>query len=165
LEELGIEPDKIKKKFLAILTQSGMQEISAETDMTGTIVVCVLIGLLLMFKGKIKFGNIYGFGLSGCIALYLLINLLIRRGLYLDLYTTMTVIGDSLLPFVFLAVANLFFNLMNPCGIAFGVFIVLWSSVTATRLFEYSLDMKDQRFLIAYPIALFYCVFVILTVF
>lgn len=53
LEELGIEPDKIKNKFIAILTQRGMDKVANEDDMTGTFIICVLFGVLLMLKGKI----------------------------------------------------------------------------------------------------------------
>ena len=133
--------------------------------MTGTLVVIVMFGFLLMLRGKIQFGNIYGFGLTGCVAIYCLINLLTRKGVYVELYSTISIMGCCLLPFCFLATAAIFTNLVNPYGIAFGVFVVLWSATAATRLFEYSLDMKDQKYLIMYPIVLFYCVFVMLTVF
>lgn len=82
LEELGIEPEKIKKKFIAILTQRGMDVAAAEDDMAGTLLVCVMFGVLLMLRGKIEFGNIYGLGLTGCCAICLLINLLTKRGVY-----------------------------------------------------------------------------------
>jgi hypothetical protein len=51
--ELGIEPDKIRAKFLAILTQTSIDKVAAEDDMAGTILVCVMFGILLMFRGKI----------------------------------------------------------------------------------------------------------------
>ena len=111
--------------------------------MAGTLIVCVMFGLLLMLRGKIQFGNIYGFGLTGCIAIYALINLLTKKGVYVDLYSTISIMGSCLLPFVFLASASLFFNLKHPAGRAFAIFIVLWSAIAATRLFEYSLEMKD----------------------
>lgn len=97
--------------------------------------------------------------------MYALINLLTKRGVYVELYATISIMGYCLLPFVFLAAAALFIDLLHPVGVAFGIFIVMWSAVAATRLFEHSLDMKDQKFLIMYPIVLFYCVFVMLTVF
>lgn len=53
LEELGIEPEKIKAKFLAILTQRSVDKVAAEDDMAGTILVLVMFGFLLMFRGKI----------------------------------------------------------------------------------------------------------------
>jgi hypothetical protein len=40
-----------------------------------------------------------------------------------------------------------------------------WSTTTATRLFEYGLEMQDKKYLIAYPIILFYSVFTLLTIF
>jgi hypothetical protein len=150
---------------MAILTQTSIEKVAAEDDMAGTILVCVMFGILLMFRGKIQFGNIYGFGLTGCIALYALINLLTKKGVYVELYSTISIMGYCLLPFVFLAFSALFFDLLHPMGVLFGIFIVMWSSIAATRLFEYSLEMRDQKYLIMYPIVLFYCVFVMLTVF
>jgi protein YIPF5/7 len=40
--------------------------------------------------------------------------------------------------------------------------IVTWSTVTATRFFEYGLDMEDKKYLVAYPIVLFYSVFMLI---
>ncbi len=50
---MGIEPEKIKNKFIAILTQRNMEKVAAEDDMTGTFIICVVFGILLMLKGKI----------------------------------------------------------------------------------------------------------------
>lgn len=141
--ELGIEPEKIKNKFIAILTQQNMQKVAAEDDMTGTFIIIVAFGILLMLKGKIQFGNIYGFGLTGCGAICLLINLLTKKGVYVELYSTISILGQCLLPFLFLASASLFSSLMHPAGIFLGLFTVLWSTIAATRLFEYSLEMQD----------------------
>lgn len=73
---------KIRQKFVAILTQRGFKEnnIAQYDDMAGPVLVAVLFGLSLLFKRKVEFGNIYGFGLTGCISIYFLINLLSRRG-------------------------------------------------------------------------------------
>ena len=48
LEELGIKPDEIMKKFIAILTQRGFAEVSTYEDMAGAIFVLFLFGCLLM---------------------------------------------------------------------------------------------------------------------
>ena len=48
LEELGIKPDEITKKFIAILTQRGFAEVSTYEDMAGAIFVLFLFGCLLM---------------------------------------------------------------------------------------------------------------------
>jgi protein YIPF5/7 len=142
-----------------------MDKVATEDDMAGTFLVCVMFGVLLMLRGKIEFGNIYGFGLTGCGAICLLINLLTPKGVYVQLYSTISIMGYCLLPFVFLAGSALFVKLLHPIGFIFGISTILWSSITATRLFEYSLEMRDQKYLIMYPIILFYCVFAILTVF
>ena len=149
-----------------ILTQRGFDcELAKEHDMAGTLVIIGVFGFLLMLRGKIEFGNIYGFGLCGCFAICALINLLTKRGVYVQFYATICTLGYCLLPFVFLAAAALFIDLMHPVGMFIGLFIVMWAAVSATRFFEQMQDMRDQRYLIMYPIILFYCVFVLLTVF
>lgn len=114
-----------------------------DDDMAGTILVCIIFGFLLALKGKIQFGNIYGFGLTGCCMICLLINLLVKRGVYLELYSTISVLGYCLLPFVILAAMALFVDLMNMIGVGVAAFVVFWSCLAATRLFEHSLEMQD----------------------
>jgi len=135
LEDLGIEPDKIKAKYWAILTQRGIKEVAAYDDMAGTLFVLFVFGVLLLLKGKIQFGNIYGVALTGCIGICLLINLLTKKGVYVELYSTMSILGYSLLPFIFLTAGSLFIELINPLGLAFSLLIILWSTGTATRFF------------------------------
>ena len=94
-----------------------------------------------------------------------MINLLTKKGVYVELYSTISILGYSLLPFCCLAIGSVFLDLQNALGIAFCALIIGWSTLTATRFFENSLDMKDQRYLIAYPIFLFYCVFLLLVIF
>ena len=77
----------------------------------------------------------------------------------------MSVLGYSLLPFVFLAILAIFTDLKNVLGGAVSVAMIAWSTVTASRYFEYGLDMEDKKYLIAYPISLFYFVFMLLTLF
>ena len=72
----------IKQKFISILTQRGFDNkaMVAYDDLAGVILVAVMFGISLLFKKKIEFGNIYGFGLTGCISIYYLINLMCKRG-------------------------------------------------------------------------------------
>ena len=49
-------------------------------DMAGPIFVVVIFCIILMGKGRVEAGNIYGFGLSGSIGIYFIINLLSKRG-------------------------------------------------------------------------------------
>jgi hypothetical protein len=139
--DLGIEIDKIKLKFLSIVTQRGIKETAEYDDMAGPIMVCVLFGILLLCKGKIHFGSIYGFGLTGCIGIYFVLNLMSHKGQYVELYKTISTLGYSLLPFVLLALISIFLDLRNASGAIISIIMLIWSTVTATRLFEYSLDM------------------------
>ena len=81
--------------------------------------------------------------MTGCFLIYALINLLTKKGVYVELYSTISILGYSLLPFALLALGSLFFKLVNPIGISFSLFIVMWSTIAATRFFENSLDIKD----------------------
>jgi len=80
-----------------------------------------------------------------------------------ELYSCISILGYSLLPFCFLAISSLFCNLReSPVGVALCMLIVGWSTVTATRFFEHGLDLEDKKYLIAYPIILFYLVFMLI---
>lgn len=79
--------------------------------MAGPLLVFILFGLLELLKGKVEFGNIYGFGLTGCIGVYLIINLLSRRGQYVELYSCMSILGYSLLPMCIVAAVSIFYSL------------------------------------------------------
>ncbi len=84
---------------------------------------------------------------------------------YVEFYKTMSILGYSLLPFVFLALLTLFADLKNLLGAVVIFSVIAWSTVTATRYFEHGLDMQDKKYLIAYPISLFYFVFMLLTIY
>jgi hypothetical protein len=84
---------------------------------------------------------------------------------YVELYKTISILGYSLLPFSFLAFLSLFATLDGVIGGLVSLAMIIWSTVTATRFFEYGLDMEDKKYLIAYPISLFYFVFMLLTIF
>lgn len=165
---------KVKSKLLSVLTQRGIKENAEYDDMAGPLLVGVIFGFLLLCvrfiakqeqRGKVQFGYIYGFSLTGCFGLYFIINLLSKRGQYVDFYKTASILGYSLMPFVFLALASVFLELHNLGGGILSIGMIIWSTVTATRYFEYGLDMEDKKYLIAYPISLFYFVFMLLSVF
>jgi hypothetical protein len=88
-----------------------------------------------------------------------------KQNQYVELYKTISILGYSLLPFTFLALLAVFADLEGLVGGVISLAMIIWSTVTATRFFEYGLDMEDKKYLIAYPISLFYFVFMLLTVF
>lgn len=95
----------------------------------------------------------------------LIINLMSKKNHSVDLYKTISILGYSLLPFAFLAALSVFMDLRSLPGGVISISMMIWSTVTATRYFEYGLDMEDKKYLIAYPIALFYLVFMLLALF
>jgi len=56
-----------------------MKENAEYDDMTGPVIVAVIFGLLLLCKGKVQFGAIYGYGITGCLGIYLIINLMSKH--------------------------------------------------------------------------------------
>lgn len=48
----------------------------ADADMAGPLVFALILGFALLMAGKLHFGYIYGFGMVGSLAVYLLVNLM-----------------------------------------------------------------------------------------
>jgi hypothetical protein len=55
---LGIDLEKIKLKFMSIMTQRGIKENADYDDLAGPLLVCVIFGVLLLFVW-LKFFNFY----------------------------------------------------------------------------------------------------------
>jgi hypothetical protein len=47
--DLGIDLEKIKLKFMSIMTQRGIKENADYDDLAGPLLVCVIFGVLLLF--------------------------------------------------------------------------------------------------------------------
>lgn len=116
-----------------------------------------------MLSGKLHFGYIYGFSIVGCLMIYMILNLMSDSGISID--RTSSILGYSLLPIVKLAAFNVFFNLQGYLGIVLAVVCIGWCTITATRFVEVALNMRKQRYLVAYPVALLYACFALLTIF
>lgn len=127
----------------------------------------LLLGAEMIFSGKLQFGYIYGFGLFGCIAMTFVVNLVAPHN-PISFWTVASILGYALLPVNVLAFLKLFvINLINlqALGRALGILTVAWSTTASTRLFELGCGLREQRYLIAYPIALLYSAFVLITIF
>ena len=96
-----------------MLTHRGLTDpkIATYDDMAGPIFVVVLFCFILMGKGKLEAGNIYGFVLFGSIGIYLIINLMTKKGQYVEWYSCLSNLGYGLLPFCILAAISLFTKL------------------------------------------------------
>lgn len=175
LEELGIRTDNIIAKTKAVIIPSkrlgGHSHLSPETivqdaDLAGPIAFCLLLGGEMVLTGKLQFGYIYGFALFGCVSMTLVVNLMSLEPI--SIWTVSSILGYSLLPVNLLACVKIFvMNLINlqRLGRFLGLLTVLWSTTASTRLLELGCGLRDQRYLIAYPLALLYSAFVLITIF
>ncbi|CAM9586323.1 unnamed protein product [Chrysoparadoxa australica] len=195
LEELGINFEHIWAKTYAVMVPNRAIDITYldETDLAGPLVFALIFGFCLLFTGKVHFGYIYGFGGFGCVSITLLLNLL-GESKSMDVWKTVSVLGlvahDSfaislislrqqmlaslhqlymliycLLPVVVLSALDIVLNLKGTLGLLLAVVAMCWCTVTATKLLESYLSMRAQRYLIAYPIGLFYSCFLLITIF
>ena len=132
--------------------------------MSGPPLICLLLATLLLFAGKVHFGYIYGLGVVGFLGNYMLLNAMSQKA-DIDLYSTTSILGYGLLPIAVLAFFGVFMSLQSTFGSILACACVFWSTATASRFFEAALDMQRQRWLVAYPVGLVYCVFALITVF
>ena len=168
LEELGINFDQIIQKTLAVVNPYRKTDaiILHESDLGGPLIFCLAFGCFLLLSGKISFGYIYGIGILGCISMYLLLNLMAPLNSYISFICTVSVLGYCLLPMVILSGVSVVVNLNSGLfGNIFAAFSILWCALSASKLFVTALNLHHQQPLIAYPCALLYGVFALLTVF
>lgn len=170
LEELGINPSRIFEKSLAVLNpfhSHGLFDVNLlyETDLAGPAALCILLGACLMLAGsKAHFGYVYGLVMINCIAMYVLLTLMTTESI-VTFVSTISVIGYCLLPIVVLSVFGVFLPLYNPLGFICAALAVMWSSLSASKLFVKMSGDTQQRPLIAYACALLYGTFVLIIVF
>jgi len=134
-----------------------------DADLAGPLVFCLLLGTCLLLTGKVHFGYIYGFGVVGCLLMYVILNLMSDEAISVD--RTMSILGYSLLPIVLLALCAIVLDLRGFIGLLLALTVILWCTVNATRLFEKALGMQEQRYLVAYPVTMLYACFALLTIF
>jgi len=165
LEELGINPDHIMQKTLTVLNpfRATDASVAGDSDLAGPIVFAVAFGSFIMFSGKLYFNYIYGIGLLGCIAIYCLLNLMSVSGV--SLTCVVSVLGYCLLPIVALSGVSVLFSLSGLVGNILTAGAVGWCAISSSKLFITALEMKQQQLLVAYPCALLYGVFALITMF
>ena len=167
LEELGINFDHIFKKTKSVLNPFSTPDASIldDVDLAGPLVFCLAFACSLVLLGKIQFGYVYGIVTLGTVGMYGLLNMMTSpdkpcSGLYVT-----SVLGYCLLPMVILSFSSFLFKLHGLVGLIIASIFILWCSLSASKLFATSLAMIGQQILVAYPCALFYGVFALLTLF
>ena len=174
LEELGINVEHIVAKTRSVVLPFSRFKgtisdaaVIQDADLAGPIALGLLLGGELMLSGKLQFGYIYGFGLFGCVSMTLVLNFMSPTEA-ISVWTVTSILGYSLLPVNLLAAVKLLVvNLGNLqlLGQFLGFLTVVWCTIASTRLMEQGCGMRDQRYLIAYPIGLLYTAFVMITIF
>ena len=81
------------------------------------------------------------------------------------LYNTISVLGYCLIPIVILSFIAIFLNMRNIFGGILSFVAIILSSLNASRFFEIGLEMYSQRWLIFYPVALYYTCYVLVTIY
>lgn len=167
LEELGINVPAVIAKARAVANPFSRIEntFADEADMTGPVFLCLLLGFLLLLQAKVQFGVIYGQAMVGCLAVYFVFNLMSKRGI--DLYSSTSILGYSLLPMVLLSLFAVFLPRKSTkvLRIVLGGGCMFWSTTTAAKIFVAVLALHDQFWLVWYPLALLYAPFAFMIVF
>ncbi|CAG0884116.1 unnamed protein product [Darwinula stevensoni] len=138
-------------------------EILQDTDLAGPLAFCLALGAFLLLNGKVHFGYIYGIGVVGCLGMYFLLNMMSMDGVSIGV--TVSVLGYCLLPMVGVSGLAVIFTLKGGIGLVATLLSVFWCSWSASKLFVTALAMDHQQPLVAYPCALLYGVFALLSVF
>ncbi|XP_035482283.1 protein YIPF5 [Scophthalmus maximus] len=165
LEELGINFDHIWQKTLTVLHPLKVADgsIMNETDLAGPMVFCLAFGATLLLAGKIQFGYVYGISAIGCLGVYCLLNLMSMTGVSFGCVAS--VLGYCLLPMILLSSFGVLLSLQGMIGIVLTAAIIGWCSFSASKIFISALAMDGQQLLVAYPCALLYGVFALISVF
>lgn len=165
LEELGISTERIKEKVISVITMKKIDKKSLEdSDMAGPFLIFIIFALTLILQKKTHFGYIYGTTIFGGFVISTIMNLMSKKESIL-LYNTISVLGYCMIPVVGASFIGVIINLKDLIGILICLLSIILSSYTATNFFEEVLMMESQKWLIFYPLVLFYTCFVILTVY
>ncbi|CAH1373945.1 hypothetical protein MTP99_015316 [Tenebrio molitor] len=172
LEELEIYPDRIVQKMMAVLNpfrSHGLTDdadyLNKDPDLAGPIFFYLVLAVCLFLSGnKAHFGYIYGISVVSCTMMYCLLTLMTAHNVF-KLTTVASVLGYSLIPIVALSAFGVFLSLKGLAGAILAIMSVIWSSVSASRLFVAISGDKEQQPLIAYPCALVSAVYVLLVIF
>ncbi|KAF8965515.1 hypothetical protein BGZ46_000579 [Entomortierella lignicola] len=165
LEELGVNFSHIKTKSFTVLNplRPVDRNIMDDTDLAGPLLFCLAFGTFLLLSGKQHFGYVYGVAVVGCSTLYIILNLMSPQGV--DIPKTASVLGYCMLPLVLLSSLSTLFVLNGGIGYILSLLAIVWCTYSSSGFFTAVLGMNDQRFLVAYPVGLFYGCFALMTVF
>lgn len=166
-----------------------------DSDIIGPLIFLVCFGFLLALSGKLHFGYVYGLSLMGSTSLHFIISLMTPSGdddpadaapvpsgatpygappganHQHELSATLTwsrsasVLGYCLIPLLVTSVVGVFMPMDTPLGIVLTSAAIMWSTYSASGMFCAVGRLRSMRGLVAYPLALFYVGFGIMSIF
>ncbi|EAN34024.1 putative integral membrane protein [Theileria parva strain Muguga] len=164
LDELGINVVEIYEHLLSVvLPKKGNSLFLNYNDLSGPLLIFVTFALGLMFSGKICFSIIYVLSVFCNLGIYLLFNFLNEQ--YISLSKTVTIMGYSLLPLCLTPVIWLFSRFLKFLSVILVYSCVVWSTVSATYLFQAELNLGSRFYFVVYPILLYYTTFANIVIF
>jgi len=101
----------------------------------------------------------------GSISLHIILNLMASPGNSINYIRSASVLGYCLLPLVFLALVGITVDLNRLLGFILAAVAICWCTYSSSAMFVAVLRVRDMRLLVAYPLALFYSVFGITSIF
>jgi len=167
LEELGINVEHVQQRMKGIaFFKSLNEEALKDLDLSGPLVILFALLVCLTFAGKFVGGStIYGVSFWGCSAIFFLVNVMSQKEGGIDMYSTCSILLYGLIPIDVLAFIGIFVSLKGQLGAVLSLLCICWSTATSSRFFANSIDMNQQRWLVAYPIGLVYTCFALIVVF
>ncbi|KAH0563149.1 hypothetical protein GP486_002287 [Trichoglossum hirsutum] len=192
LEELGVNFGHIKTKTLVVLNPLARidQNIMDDSDLAGPVLFFLLYGFFLLFSGKLHFGHIYGLALLGITSLHLILSLMspplspqeaaASSSSHHDHHSTSgsshlsstltfprsaSVLGYCLLPLVLTSLVGILMPMDTALGYVLTTGAIIWCTYSSSGMFCAVGRMRGMRGLVAYPIALIYVGFGLMTIF
>lgn len=115
-----------------------------EADMSGPVAFCLALGFFLSLSGKFQFGVIYGQAITGCVSIYVVLNLMSEGGI--DLYRCTSVVGYALLPMVVLSISMLVLPVKYvEAGVCLGRFLYEHGAVFVPWSWRCGFPFSDEE--------------------
>ncbi len=183
LEELGIDLPAIIHRIKAILTFRYSSADATSLDLGGPIIFMSIFAMCHLLVGKLHFGYILGWMVMGSVLLWFILSSMAAGGSEdgyeryddgqggdshrLDLYSCCSIVGYSLLPLVLHAGLSLLFPRRSMATYVVAVMAVGWATAAAAQLFMMrgQEGLKGKKLVVAYPCALMYTAFALLTLY
>mmetsp|Transcript_45024 Transcript_45024/g.70590 ORF Transcript_45024/g.70590 Transcript_45024/m.70590 type:complete len:148 (-) Transcript_45024:110-553(-) len=135
----------------------------ADSDMAGPLLIALMLGAAMLLRGKVHFGYIYGVFMIGCFTLWMVMTLMSEKGI--DIWQTASILGYCLLPMVLLAFFSIFFSATGTIMFILTALVVGWCAWRSSDMMVLAMEVQNEKALVAYPIALFYACFALISVF